>query len=146
MSHLATLRISSPPSIPFPGAVAEPSTTAGNGASGRASSTAYRAEVDPCVYPMRYSIPVSDAFISVFIQEDAQTRSSNRAHAGKTPVVSEPIVTRRRRHRNGHGAGAEVTPVATRSDGAQADDSLERGNGLAGVIDSLRTALVNVYD
>jgi hypothetical protein len=89
---------------------------------------------------MRYSIPLSDAFIPVVMQEDAQTRSNDHAHGGETRVVWELTVARRRRHRQGRRAGVEVAPVAA-NDGAQADDSPERGKGLAVLIASLRTAL-----
>jgi hypothetical protein len=46
------------------------------------------------------------------MQEDAQTRSSDHAHAGETRVVWELTVARGRRHFHGHGAGAEVASVA----------------------------------
>jgi hypothetical protein len=44
------------------------------------------------------------------------------------------------------GGGSRAGGREDESDGAQADDSVDRGKCLAGVIDSLRTALVNVYD
>jgi hypothetical protein len=114
LSHLHTSRISCPLSIPLPGASSSRRRRASSGILERKSTAVFRAEAYPRAYPMCYSIPVSDAFIPVSIQEDAQTRSSDRAHASETRIVGGHTVTRRRRHRQGHGAGVEVAPVAAR--------------------------------